>query len=232
MDIILTVILFLIEAVLTIATYPFDKKRKLIHAQCFWWSDIVIGMNPKWHLEVKGLENIDPNQAYVAVANHLSLADIIVMYQTRMQFKWVAKESLFKLPFVGWCLSLSKHIRITRGEFGSIKKVYRAAAEWLREDISVMFFPEGTRSETGEMLEFQNGPFKLAIKEKRPVLPIVITGTSEAIPKGGWVLTTNVSVTLAVLPPVDTSGYKPGDFAELRDLVKRKMTEEQGIDED
>ncbi len=222
----LTILLFFVELFLTIVLFPFDKKRRIIHAQCFWWANAIIGLNPYWDIRVSGLENINPRQAYVITANHQSLGDIAVMYKTRMQFKWIAKESLFKVPFVGWCLSLTKHIKLTRGQFGSIKKIYREAGDWLRKDISVLFFPEGTRSDTDEMNEFQNGAFKLAIKEKKPILPVSITGTRNAIPKGSWIFKTKVCGKLKVLPPVDTTEFQPGDFARLRDIVHAKLENE------
>ncbi len=220
---ILTILLFLVELILTILLFPFDKKRKIIHSQCFWWATAVIGSNPYWNLKVSGLENIDRHKTYVVVANHQSLADIVVMYKTHMQFKWVAKESLFKVPFIGWCLSLTKHIKLSRGSFGSIKKVYRQAANWLRNDISVVFFPEGTRSEAGEIDEFQNGAFKLAIQEKKPILPVAIEGTSEAIPKGSWIFKTKVMGRLTVLTPVETKNLEPKDFISLRDAVHKRL---------
>ncbi|MFC1704048.1 lysophospholipid acyltransferase family protein [Candidatus Omnitrophota bacterium] len=220
---ILTILLFLVDCVLAAILFPFDKKRKILHAQCFWWADAVIGCNPYWQLQVSGLENIDRHKTYVIVANHQSLADIAVMYKTHMQFKWVAKESLFKVPFIGWCLFLTKHIRLSRGDFGSIKKVYRQAADWLKKDISVVFFPEGTRSKASEMGEFQNGAFKLAIQEKLPILPVVVNGTSEAIPKKSWFFKTKVAATLTVLPPIETEDLRPGDFASLKDAAFKKM---------
>jgi len=180
-------------------------------------------MNPFWRLNVRGLENIDRNKTYVIIANHQSMADIAVLYKTHMQFKWVSKDSLFRVPFIGWCLSLTKHISLERGEFTSIKKVYREAAGWLRKDMSVLFFPEGTRSDTGQMNVFQNGAFKLAIKEKKPILPICIRGTREAIPKGSWIFKAKVNVALTVLPPIDTSALNPADFARLRDMVFERI---------
>ena len=213
---VITIVLFFVVLAIVAVTFIFDKNRKLAHAQCFWWSNGVIKLNPYWKVVVKGLENIDPGKTYVVIANHQSLADIVVLYQTRMQFKWVSKESLFNVPFVGWCLSLTKHIKLERGEFSSIKKVYHEAAEWLRKDMSVLFFPEGTRSETGEMNVFQNGAFKLAIKEKRPILPIRIEGTRDAIPKGSWIFQAKVSSSVTILPAIDTSLLGPGDFASLR----------------
>jgi 1-acyl-sn-glycerol-3-phosphate acyltransferase len=220
---VLTIILFFVSLFFTIILFPFDKKRKIVHAQCFWWADAVAGFNPFWDVRVYGLENIDPKRTYVITANHQSLADIVVIYKTRMQFKWVAKESLFKVPFIGWCLFLGRHIKLARGEFGSIKKIYREAAGWLRKDMSVLFFPEGTRSLTDNMNEFQSGAFKLAIKEKKPVLPISIKGTREAIPKGDWIFKTKVRGVVKILPPIETKDFSPGDFKQLRDLVYNQL---------
>ncbi len=219
----LTILLFFVDLFFTIILFPFDKKRKVVHAQCYWWANAIIGLNPYWSVKVKGLENIDARKAYVMVANHQSLADVIIMYKIHAQFKWVAKESLFKVPFLGWCLSLGRHIRLSRGRFGSIKKVYREAADWLRRGMSVLFFPEGTRSDTGTISAFQNGAFKLAIKEKKPILPIAITGTGNAIPKGSWVFKTKAHGTITILPPVDVENFKPGDFVNLRDIVHTKL---------
>lgn len=218
-------LLFFVVFFIVVVTFPFDKKRKFAHAQCFWWSDCVVKLNPFWKLRVEGLENIDYHQTYVVIANHQSLADIAVLYQTRMQFKWVSKKSLFKLPFIGWCLSLTKHIKLERGDFSSIKKLYRQAGDWLKKDMSVLFFPEGTRSDTNEMNVFQNGAFKLAIKEKRPILPIRIQGTREAIPKGSWVFEAQVNASITVLPAIETSGLSPADFASLRDTVFNKIAQ-------
>jgi len=219
----LTVALYFAMLFVVIILYPFDKKRKVAHAQCYWWSDILIGLNPNWKVDVTGLTNIDKNKTYVIVANHQSLADIIILYQIKTQFKWVAKESLFKVPFLGWCMSLARHIKLERGKLTSIKTVYREAAEWLRKDMSVLFFPEGTRSEDDRMNEFQNGAFKLAIKEKRPILPVLIQGTRNALPKYGRQFAKDIHCVLKVLPPIDTSGFGPGDFELLRDEARAKM---------
>lgn len=220
---VLTATLYFVELFLTVFFSPFDPKAKIRHAQCFWWADNIVRMNPFWQLTVKGLENIDYKQTYVIVANHQSLADIIVLYKNRMQFKWVAKESLFSVPFIGWNLSLCKHIKLKRGDMGSIKEVYRQAAEWLRKDISVLFFPEGTRSHTGKFNEFQNGAFKLAIKEKRPILPISITGTANAIPRGSWVFKTKVHGILQVLKPIPTEHLSIKDFETLKNQARQEM---------
>ncbi|MDD5428952.1 MAG: lysophospholipid acyltransferase family protein [Candidatus Omnitrophica bacterium] len=218
----LTILLYF-AMLFTVVLFPFDKMRRKAHAQCFWWARSVVGLNPYWNITVSGLENIDKNKTYVIVANHQSLADIVIIYLAGMQFKWVAKESLFKLPFVGWCMSIAKHIKLERGAFGSIKKVYREAAHLLRGGMSVLFFPEGTRSNASEMKEFQNGAFKLAIKEKVPVLPIAIKGTGDAIPKGTWLFESKIPGSLKVLPAIDTSSFTAADFAKLRDMARTEL---------
>lgn len=216
----LTIGVFLAVLILAIPTFPFDRKRKITHAQGFWWADLLAASNPFWSVSLDGLENIDPRKTYVVVANHQSLADIVMVYKTHMQFKWIAKESLFRIPVFGWCMSSMKYIRLSRGEFSSIKKTYRQAAQWLRSGVSVLFFPEGTRSSTNQMNDFKNGAFKLAIKEKKPILPMRIAGSSELISKGSWIFKAGVNSRLTVLPEIETSAFLPKDFAVLRDKVQ------------
>jgi len=221
----LLALLYFVMLVLLAFTFPFDKQRKILHRQCFWWSDAMIGLNPYWKVSVKGLEHIDPKRTYVIVANHQSLADIVVLFQIRAQFKWVAKESLFGIPFLGWCLGLCKHISLKRNDRTSIRDVYRGAIAYLRSGMSVLFFPEGTRSETHEMNPFQNGAFKLAISEKVPVLPITIKGTRNAIPKGGWVMSSKVFCEMTVLEPIETAQLPHNDFSQLSEMVRSRMAE-------
>jgi 1-acyl-sn-glycerol-3-phosphate acyltransferase len=117
-------------------------------------------------------------------------------------------------------MALAKHIKLERGNFGSIKKVYREAAGWLRNGVSVLFFPEGTRNKTDEIGDFRNGAFKLAIKERVPILPVIFEGTGTAIPKGSWIFTTKTSAKIKILPAIETSSYQPSDFAKLRDFAR------------
>lgn len=220
---IITLVLYLACLFFTIIFYLFDKQRRIVHAQCFWWSNAVIALNPYWDVQITGLENINKSRTYVIVANHQSLADIVVLYKIHAQFKWVSKESVFRVPLIGWCLSLGRHIKLTRGKFDSIKKVYRQAAIWLKEDMSVLFFPEGTRSNTGTMNKFQNGAFKLAIKENIPILPICLQGTRNAIPKGGWIFKTKATVKVSVLPAIETKDLLPRDFAHLNETTYNQI---------
>ena len=225
----LTVILYF-RSLWTIFRHPEDSKRLHVQYQFIWWSNALIGMSKRWELKVTGLENIDKNKVYVIVANHESIADIFVMYKTGIQFKWVSKEDLFRIPFLGWSGTLAKYIELERGDFSSIKKVYRTAAQWIRDGVSVAFFPEGTRSRTGEMGEFQNGAFKLAIKEKVPVLPIAIVGTRDVIPSGGRQISAKkVNPSFNILPPIDTAGLSMGDFDKLRDMAFNAIKDSRSV---
>jgi len=220
--IMLTILLFFVVLFVMFA-FPFDKKRSIAHAQCFWWADAIARTNPLVSYSISGLENIDQKRTYIIVANHQSVADIIILYKTRIQFKWVAKESLFYIPFLGWCLFLIKHIKLSRNKQGSIRKVYREAIGWLKDGVSVLFFPEGTRSQTNLMNKFQDGAFKLAIKERKPILPILISGTGKILPKGERVFKQKVFCKLTVLPAIETEEFRRGESDRLMDIVRKKL---------
>ena len=220
---VLTILALLSSLFFAIVLFPFDKQRKIIHAQCFWLADAITGLSPFWRPNISGLENIDKTKTYVIVSNHQSLADIIVMYKTRMQFKWVAKAGLYKVPVIGAFLFLGRHIMLSKCKVSNIKKFYREAADCLQNGMSLLFFPEGTRSQTGSIGTFQKGAFKMAIKEKKPILPIFMEGTRQVLQKGSWVFNPKASVCLTVLPPIDTTDLQYGDIARLKDMVYEKF---------
>lgn len=225
----LTILLFFVMLLTSTIPFFFDTKRKLLHSLCFWWSDAVIRITPFWKVDIHGLKHIDERRTYVIVANHQSMADIIILFQTRMQFKWVAKDSLFRIPFLGWCLSLTRHIKLVRDHPASILSVYRKAFTWIDSDMSVMFFPEGSRSSTGELAKFHSGAFKLAIKKSVPILPIVIQGTANAMPKGKIALSPNANLSMTVLPAIETDSFKPSDFARLSDTARTMIEQSMEI---
>jgi 1-acyl-sn-glycerol-3-phosphate acyltransferase len=168
---------------------------------------------------VHGLEHIEHDRPYVIVANHQSFADVVLLFQTRMQFKWIAKDSLFRVPFRGWCMSLARHIRLRRARLSSIRAAYQEASAWINKGVSVMFFPEGTRSASGEMQDFHTGPFKLALKKNVAVLPMAIHGTARAMPKGKWRFNPGSTVGLTVLPaikPEDVQTSSPDSLKKNR----------------
>ena len=155
-------IFFLIALVLWVFTAPFDKKRRVLHAYTCYWSDFIFAINPLWKVTVTGREKIDKKKAYVMVANHQSGADIMVLFKLHVHFKWVAKQGLFVIPFIGWNMYLNRYIPIERSLGRSKLRMMDHAAEAIRQGNSVMIFPEGTRSKDGLVHQFKSGAFRLA----------------------------------------------------------------------
>jgi 1-acyl-sn-glycerol-3-phosphate acyltransferase len=121
-------------------------------------------------------------------------------------------------------MSLMKYIKLARGEYASIRDSYEEAGYWLRQGVSVLFFPEGTRSPSGQIGDFKNGAFKLAIKEKRPILPIRIEGSRNIIPPGSWIFKARTSCRVSVLPEIDSRTFPPQDFALLREKTHQALS--------
>ena len=213
-----------ISITICLLTAPFDPNRKLVHKFSCWWGHHYIAINPFWHCTFDGLENVPTEGTFVYVSNHQSYWDIMVLYGIHRHFKWVSKESIFKIPFIGWNMSLNQYIKIARGDLKSIKEMMATCRNWLNQGSSIMIFPEGTRSETGEILEFRDGPFKMACDCKVPVVPIVITGTKNVLPKGSSILNFTEKISVRVLAPV-----KPEQFGNkarpMREQVRKDMIE-------
>ena len=181
-------------------------------------------VNPFWQIEMEGPFPENPRHPYVVVGNHFSQADPPILAHVPWEMKWVAKKALFDLPFAGWLLRLSGDISVDRTDKKSRARVLTTAADYLSKDCSVMFFPEGTRSRDGRVQRFSDGAFRLAIKEGVPVLPLVIDGTHEALPKHSiWFEPNPEPIRVKVLPPVPTDDYTPSDARALQRRVRAQI---------
>ena len=202
-----------------------DSNRRLQHRLATIWGCLATRLNPFWKIKVNGIENFPKKGVFVAVSNHSSMADIVILYNLNRQFKWLSKDSLFTIPFFGWGMRDCGYIALERGAHGSIRDSFEKALHWLKNGMTVMMFPEGTRSKEGHLGQFHNGAFKLALKAKTPVLPIVITGSKDCIQKGSWIFSRKAVVNVEVLPPVDIHPYEPEHFEKLKDRVRGIMAE-------
>jgi 1-acyl-sn-glycerol-3-phosphate acyltransferase len=138
-------------------------------------------------LKVQGIENLEKDQPYVLVSNHASLLDIpAIILALPFTVRFMAKKSLLWIPLFGWFLHLSGHILIERKKAGSALKSLKRASSVLKRGISIMVFPEGTRSPDGEVKEFKGGAFLLAHHSKFPVVPVCIRGSFEMLPRTRW----------------------------------------------
>jgi len=184
---------------------PFaDPNARIPHAIGFIWARSFFFMNPGWKIKVQGRGYVKRTRNYVLVSNHTSMSDILSIFLLNRQFKWVAKDSLFYIPFFGWAMSAMRYVRLKRGHHGSIRDSVRETRKWLnKRGVSVLIFPEGTRSKTGKLKSFKNGAFKLAIESKKPIVPIVVTGTHDMIQKGSALFSPIVNCKIKVLKPIE-----------------------------
>jgi 1-acyl-sn-glycerol-3-phosphate acyltransferase len=183
-------------------------------------------VNPAWKIHVHGPLPEDPRLPYVVVSNHQSNADIPVISVLPWEMKWVGKAELFRIPVAGWMMRLAGDIPVDRSDPGSRATVLDRAKFYLRQHCSVIFFPEGTRSRDGRVKEFHDGAFRLAIETGLPVLPVVVEGTQDALPKHGWKFGPTSHVHVSVLAPVETSGLTREDIPALRRRVRGLIVEE------
>lgn len=177
-------------------------------------------LQPLWTFDIEGSapEGID-KRGFVVVANHESTADPFLLSWLPFDMRWVAKAELFKPPVVGWAMKWGGDIPLRRGEGESVRAMMDECERALAGGISVMMFPEGTRSSDGNLLPFKDGAFALAIRAQVPVLPIALAGTKEMRPKHSkWFGKAHARA--RILAPIETRGLGLSDVARLRDQAR------------
>ncbi len=168
-------------------------------------------------VKVEGKENIKEGRPYVYMSNHLSTFDIpasIAFIPGTARF--VAKKELFKVPFFGQGMNLVGIIKIDRGNSAEARKTIEKAAETVNSGVSVIFYPEGTRSEDGNVQSFKKGGFVLALNGGIPIVPIAINGSRDIMKKKSLRLNPG-AIRMQFLPPVETQNY---NYEERNALVK------------
>ena len=171
---------------------------------------------------VEGLGHIDPGVAYVYMANHQSMFDILALLgYLPVQFRWVAKKELFRIPIFGYSMSRVGYISIDRSNRQSAIQSLREAAQRIAQGVSVVVFPEGTRSSDGQIKSFKKGGFYLAADSERPIVPVVIWGTRQVMPKGKLSIRPG-PIVLSINRPIDTIPYRKNREA-LMELVGATM---------
>lgn len=180
----ITFFLFFIVLLNFIVILPFDRDRKALHPLISVWAILILMVCPVMRVKLELESKLSRKKPYIFVANHQSLADILAILHFDHPFKFVAKRELFLIPFFGWGLWMAGYIPLTRGDHNSGRKVLEQAACYLKRGVSVLLFPEGTRSPNGEIQNFKVGAFKLSNDFQVPIVPIVINGTHNLLPKG------------------------------------------------
>jgi 1-acyl-sn-glycerol-3-phosphate acyltransferase len=183
----------------------------------------LVRLNPMWTLDVDGKEKLDRGGPFVLVVNHQSFADLIAMCFLDHPTKYLGKASVFDVPFFGWAMRIAGQVPVVRGNRDSGREALDRLGDWLDRGVSVALFPEGTRSESGEIGPFKLGAFRLAIAHRRPVVPLVLSGARELLPKGSLVFEKEAHIRLRVLDPVPTDGLTAEDAERLAKDVRDHM---------
>lgn len=208
--------------VIFLLTAWWDRRRQIV-GRCFRvLAQAAIRLNPLWTVQFHGSLPPDRSRAYVVVCNHQSLADPVLVGSLPWETKWIAKQAVFRLPFLGQMMWMAGDVSVRRRDSESRSEAYDELKAWIGRGASVMVFPEGTRSPDGELLPFRNGAFRLALETGTPVLPLAVVGTREAIRKGSLVFGP-ARAHVAILEPEPVSDRDMGDVEELRDTVRERI---------
>jgi 1-acyl-sn-glycerol-3-phosphate acyltransferase len=197
-------------------TFPFDRRGNVIHRYARLWGWLILKAN--------GVRvHVDHRQPAIYMCNHQGTFDIFVLLaHLPIQFRWVAKVGLFRIPVLGWAMSTAGYISLDRSKR---KRAYRGmeiAARKISEGTSVVMFPEGSRSYDGAPQPFMNGGFTLAIRAQVPICPITLDGSWALMPRTTLKIKTG-TVRIDIGQPIKTAGLTMQDRKRLMQEVERKI---------
>jgi 1-acyl-sn-glycerol-3-phosphate acyltransferase len=202
----------------------FSKTGNFSHKAAIWWAKSILFVSNVKVL-TRGGSNIDPNRSYIFMANHQSNFDILALFAgLPVQFRWLAKAELFKIPIFAQGMRGCGYISIDRSNRESAFQSIREAAEKIKNGASVMIFPEGTRSLDGKLLPFKKGGFVLAVDSGVPIVPMVITGSFSILPKKQWKVRSG-TICLDILSPIESASSEPRTKDELMEKVRKAIAD-------
>ena len=205
-----------------LATFPKDRNRRRV-GRFFHSAAVLAGsINPFWTFRILGAEGVDPEAPHVFVANHSSFTDVFLLARLPWEMKWLSKKSIFRVPLLGWLLRIAGDVPIVRGDKESAREASARMRRILESGVSVVLFPEGTRSADGSLGEFRDGAFRLAIEAGADVVPIAILGAARSLPKRSVVFRPTTAVA-HVLPSLPTWGLSADDARGLGAAARERI---------
>lgn len=223
-SIIFILLAFPVTVFLWLLSHLFDQRRMMNNRWMICQGIVITYINPIWRVRVEGRKKIDKKQTYVIISNHQSILDIVVFNTLRKTLRWVSKIEVFKVPLLGWSMKMAKYIPIERGNKHSVAKMMSRCLDSLKEEVSIVIFPEGTRSLTGSIGKFKTGAFQLAMKSGKPILPVVLDGTGQVLPKKGMVFQDRRYVRIRVLDPLFPEDFGTDDPEVLAAELQKRMS--------
>ena len=192
-----------------------DRDRKGLHRLASFWGRCLILLAPGCRVEVIGAERLPKNKPVIFACNHQSYVDIPTLFFLPGQFKWMADAGLFQIPVFGQALSMAGYLSVKRGDPKAGVTALQRAKQVLSRGISIFIFPEGTRSTTGVLGRFQSGGFRVALACQTPVVPVLLVGTRQLLPRGSWYFRWGIRLQVRILDPVQP----PADAKGMRTFV-------------
>jgi 1-acyl-sn-glycerol-3-phosphate acyltransferase len=219
-----TILATLYFGVISILASFLDNTGNLPHRVARIWAASILRISGI-KVKIRGLKNIDTSKSYIYMANHQSNFDIPVLSAyLPVQFRWLAKAELFKIPLFGLAMRRVGYIPIDRSDFRAAITSLKKAAETIRKGTSVIIFPEGTRSMDGQIREFKKGGFIMAIDSQIPIVPVVIYGTRAIMPKKTLRIQPN-NVLIEIKKPIPTSNFTRKNKDQLMSRVRNAICE-------
>jgi 1-acyl-sn-glycerol-3-phosphate acyltransferase len=210
--------------IIAISVSFFSHSGNPVHIIARIWSKSILFVSGLG-VTVEGLANIDPSQSYIYMSNHRSNFDIPVLLGCLpIQFRWLAKAELFKIPIFGRAMRAAGYVQIDRSNRVAAFKSIDQVASKMKNGVSVMIFPEGTRSEDGDLKPFKKGGFVMAVDTGVPIVPVILRGTRSIMAKGSWRIKPG-NVTLSIEKPIDTTHYTRDTKEDLIKTVRSVICE-------
>jgi 1-acyl-sn-glycerol-3-phosphate acyltransferase len=196
----------LVLGIIAIIISLFSHTGNIVHLIARIWGRGILFVS-RIRVSVQGLALIDQQRSYIYMSNHQSNFDIpVLLAHLPVQFRWLAKAELFKIPIFSRAMRGAGYVRIDRSNRESAIESLKEAAAKMKDGVSIMIFPEGTRSLDGNIRPFKKGGFVMAVDTGVPIVPIILRGTAPIMAKSSWRINTG-KVFLKIEKPIDTTGY-------------------------